>query len=380
MPRIFYLLFIFLTACTFVSEPIVVTRLTGTAVPAPTDTPTLTAPPLPTLTATPPAPTPIPDTVTVATATTTPTATATVTAVPTATPAISLGEFLTTLQNNLNAHDFEALQDMVVSRFVLGQYATQRAIVYPKTVAELSAYRYVSRVDTNIVINKEDIASELPEPFAVETIFRGPLGQTITAVVTSSGWGQTGKGEMILYISLQNGQYLWAGLLASPDYYALPNLETIAPPPGLTYRQRNELWHINQTGEPQLMTTFSGTLTFNPSGTLALYADTDDNQLTLLNLPDGLTETISIEGTLLHGSWQMPWLDDETAVLIVGAPDEDITQSSTGNLAALNVLDGTVMSYPPVLSLYSQPSTRNGDILYNDQEGGCVYGTVVMNR
>lgn len=369
MPRVFSLVLLFFTACTFVSEPIAVTReVDVTAVPTLINTLTPTSLPLPTLTAPPPAPT-TPTIATVAPATATPTATTTLTAVPTATPAVSLNEFLSTLQNKLNAHDFEAVKDMMISRFVLGEHATRRNIFYPKNAIEFLPYRYVPQVDTNIVINEVNISSELPEPFAVDTIFRGPLGQTITAVVSSSGWGQTGKGEMILYISLQNGQYFWAGLLISPDYYAPPELETIAPPAGLTYKQGNALWRINEASEPQLMTTFSGTLTFNAPGTLALYADTEDNQLTLLHLPDGITETISIKGTLLHGSWQMPWLDDETAVLIVGTPNEDINQGSMGNLAALNVLAGTVTTYSPVLSFYSQPSTGNGDILYDGQVG-----------
>jgi hypothetical protein len=354
-----------LIACQPPLETIEVTRVEATAVPTITSSPT--ALPLPTVTATKAALVAVTVTATPLPPTITPTATATP-AVPTPTPAIPLGEFLTTLQDKLNARDFEALKDMMPPHFVLGRHASQRHNPAATNAVEFLAYAFVPWVEPEIVIREENILADLTAPFAVDTIFRG--GQNITAVLPSSGWGQGGKGEVILYISIREGAYRWAGLLASQEYYIAPELELIAPPPGLIYKQDNDLWRVSQAGEPEYMTTFSGTLSFNPSGTLALYAATEDHQLTLLHLPEGDSEAIAIEGALLHGSWQMPWLDEETVVLIIGPRDEGVTQGSYGNLATLNVLNDTVYTFPPLLSLYTQPSAAmNGNILYDSQDG-----------
>lgn len=344
---------LFLTACTPEPEtavfptPTATTLAAVTAVPTPANTPTPTS----SVSAN-------PATATFAPATTTPTA-------------MTLREFLTNLQNKLNAHDFEALKGMMPAEFIVGEHPNQRQNPASANAIAFLAYRFVPQVDPEIVIHEENILPDLDELFAVETIFGE--GQTITAVVASSGWGEGGQAEMILYIARQDDQYRWAGLLTAPHYHIVPELETIAPPAGLIYRQGNDLWNdlwrVNQANELEFMTTFSGALSFNPSGTLALYAATEAHQLTLLHLPEGVTETIAIEGTLLHGSWQMPWLDEETAVLIIGAPNEVVTPASTGNLAVLNVLDGTVTTYPTVLSIYSQPSTGNGGVLYNGENG-----------
>lgn len=231
-------------------------------------------------------------------------------------------------------------------------------------MGDFLAYSYVPAVEPDIEIHEENMILDLAEPFAVETIFRN--GQPITAVVPSSGWGPGGTGDAMLYIMLKDGTYTWAGLLASQDNYLAPDLEEIAPPPGLIYRQGDEWWRINQAGELEYMFTHTGTLSLNNSGTLALYAETSDQQLTLFHLPTGESETIAVDGTLLHGSWQMPWLDEETAVLIVGLANQPVDQQSMGNLTTLNVLDGTVVTLPPSLSVFDQPSTTgNGGILYN---------------
>jgi hypothetical protein len=257
---------------------------------------------------------------------------------------------------------------MMPAHFLLGTHPSHHDNPAATNAVEFLAYSYVPWVEPAIVIHEENILAHLTEPFAVETIFRGE--QNITAVPPSSGWGQGGKGEAILYISVQDGVYHWAGLLAAQEYYIAPELEVMAPPPGLIYKKGSDLWRVSQAGEPEYMATFNDTLSFNPSGTLALHADTSDHQLTLLHLPNGERETIVIEGTLLHGSWEMPWLDEATAILIVGPPNEPADQQSMGNLAALNVLNGILLTLPPILSIYYQPSVAvNSGILYDSQDG-----------
>ena len=115
--HLFLLVLLFLMACTSDDSVVEVTRLGETAV-SPTASPTTIVPTatmlaLQTATAVP---------ATVAPPSATPFIDAASTAVPISTPAISLSEFLSSLQDKLNARDFDALKEMMPARFVLGTH------------------------------------------------------------------------------------------------------------------------------------------------------------------------------------------------------------------------------------------------------------------
>ncbi|MCB8945354.1 MAG: hypothetical protein H6658_16525 [Ardenticatenaceae bacterium] len=358
-----------LAACTADLEPIVVTRVVeATAVPPPlTPTPT----PLPALTATPAPPTATATAVaTIETATALPP-----TAVATATPAISLSEFLSTLQNTLNTRDFETLKGLVTARFTQNVYPLRKDIFQRAHIEALGLITggWDGEHSPEIMIDKENILAELTEPFMPETVLG--TNQTITAVVHSSGWGTAGTMQGLLYITVENGAYAWAGILASGDNFTLvPTLPLLSPPPGLIYRLENEWWYVNQSGIAESLPINTLSLSINPGGTAALYADDGDHQVRLFPWPLGEEEALPVDGTLLHGSWHMPWLDDETVLLMLGPYDEGVYQGSMGNLALFNVLEGTLATLPIQQSVYHYPSvTADGRILYNKDNNTYIW-------
>lgn len=67
----------------------------------------------------------------------------------------------------------------------------------------------------------------------------------------------------------------------------------------------------------------------------------------------------------------MPWLDDRTAVLIVGPAGEGVHQGATGHLSLLDVKTGQLTELEPELSLYAQPAVApDGSIVYPDIPSG----------
>ena len=360
------ILFLLLLACTPEIEPIAVTRLVITAVATATPSPIITPSPTSTLTTIVAAAT---ATQTAVVPTATPTATTT-TAVPTVTPAVPLSEFLVTLQAAINARDFDTLRTMTTQRFVLRTYPIDKN--NPATTAPVGGLNssYIPYFEAAIAIGEENILSQVTaEPFIPQTLFGEE--QAITAVVHSTGWGSAGNMPALLYITVEDGHYLWAGLVASPDNFAvLPDLPMMTAPPGLVYELKHQWWRVTATGATQLLPTVTGALSLNPSGTLALSAESGRHRLSLFTLPEGEEAIISLEGTLLHGSDHMPWLDDETAVLLLGPFDEQVSQGTIGNLTLLHIPDGSLTTLPPQLSVYQYPAiTADGGILYTSAMG-----------
>ncbi len=280
-----------------------------------------------------------------------------------------LAEFLLTLQTQLNARDFATTKEMMTSRFLLGTHPIERdTLAAAAAIGGLSS-RYMPYDEPEIAISAENILSFLADSFTPTDIFGDEL--EITAVVLSSGWGMAGTGQALLYITAVDGDYAWAGLIASgDDFTTTPVPDVIAPPPGLIYQQGQDWFRVNEAGETEHLLTHSGPLSLNPSGTLAVYAESGDHYLTLLHLGNGESETIEFDGSLLHGSEEMPWLDEHTAVLIIDLQGTGITQGSTGNLSALNVRNGSLVGFPPQLSVYAHPSvTPDGGLLYESDDG-----------
>ena len=369
--RHFLLICVFvLTACTFVSEPIVVTRMpTATAVP-----PTAASLSVPTKTSVPTI-TPVHITLPPPTSTVSASPTWTPAAVPTTMLKTTLSDFLIRLQSRFNAGDFEGLRRLMSEQLVLGIYPISRQKMSANQAIERFSDQFViSTNSSSIQINEVNIIPELIETFAPETLAVG--NQEIVAAVLSSGWGLSGEDQAILYIAVEDGSYVMAGfLIIGKNDPALSELDVIMPPPGLIYQLDENLWHINETGEHEQLLNYGDSLALNPSGSLALALGVDSNQLIVFDLNRNTRETIEVEGTLAHPVWNIPWLDEKTVVLMVGAPDENTHQFLfTGNLSLLDVLNGQLTVFSPELSFYTHLSiTSDGRILYEGEDGPILW-------
>lgn len=218
------------------------------------------------------------------------------------------------------------------------------------------------------VFMTENIEDHLPSGVTPEAFYTGE--RPLEAVVYSTGWGQDGTAEALLYLTREQGALRCASLALSRDNFApLPELETVAPPPGLVYQMDDEWWQVDVDGEAYLLLTHSAPLSFNPSATYALYAENAAQSLTLFDLTETgapVTRTLAISFSLMQGSWHMPWLDEETALMTVTEPDEGLTQGTIGHMALLDVVSEELEMLAPEVSIYAQPApTQDGAIIYD---------------
>lgn len=287
---------------------------------------------------------------------------------PMTTPQLDTAEaFITALQEAFEG-DIDAvrrdLQRLVDRDFVFELYPAGR-LNYMEDWQNAIGHLSFSLRPAEPVFITEDIESYLPEGVAPETFYTGDA--PIEAVVYSTGWGQVGTGEALLFLTRESGALRWAGLTLSYDnFQPLPQLETAAARPGLVYRLEDEWWRVGADGKAQLLLAHPGPLSLNPGASRALYAETKGEAVTLFDLTHNISRTAPISGALMQGSWGISWLDDETAVLMIMAPGEGAHQGSVGNLALLDVASGALQVLEPEVSIYARPApTENRMIIYD---------------
>lgn len=285
----------------------------------------------------------------------------------TAPPLDTVEAFITVLQEAFEG-DIDAvrrdLQHLVDRDFVFELYPAGR-LNYMEDWQNAIGHLSFSLRPAEPVFFIEGIESYLPEGVTPETLYTGDA--PIEAVVYSTGWGQVGTGEALLFLTREEGSLRWAGLTLSYDnFQPLPQLETVAAPPGLVYRLEDEWWRVATDGEAQLLLEHPGPLSLNPNASRALYAETEREAVTLFDLTPNISRTVPISSALMQGSWGISWLDEETAILMIMAPDEGAHQGSIGNLALLNVASGALQVLEPEVSIYARPApTQNGMIIYD---------------
>jgi hypothetical protein len=214
----------------------------------------------------------------------------------------------------------------------------------------------------------ENIEGQLPPGVTPEAFYAGE--QRLEAVVYSTGWGQDGTAEALLYLSREDGALRWAGLAVSRDNFApLPELETVAPPPGLVYRLESAWWQVGADRESRMLLAHPGPLSFNPGATYAIYAEDAAQSLTLFDLAatgSPVTRTLPLDYSLMQGSWGISWLDEQTGILMVTEPGEGLTQGTTGHIALLDVLSGELRVLTPELSIYAEPAPTDDAAIFFD--------------
>lgn len=326
-----------IAACTPPVEPVSVTRpvtLMATAVP-PTNTPpaTLTISPTSTI-----APTNTPD------------------------PAAAQTNFLETLQLELNGRQLDALQAKLNTPFLAGIYPATTMLTEPDNVMPHLQSRLLN-LSPNITFYALDSA-EIPAHLTAAKLFGGNAGQI--TIVGSSGWGLRGSGQALIYLLADGDSYRWTGLVVGyGDFEADLELETIAAPPGLTYLIENgryEYWQIDANGDPQLLIAHDGRLSLNPTATLALSAEIEDEFVTLFDLANGSSEVIEVDGRLMASSYRMQWLNAETALLMI-TDEENVSQNTQGFPALLNVTAREINRLDLELSIYTQPAISASGVI-----------------
>jgi hypothetical protein len=214
----------------------------------------------------------------------------------------------------------------------------------------------------------ERIEEQLPPAVSPQAFYTGE--QPLDAVVYSTGWGQNGSAEALLYLVRKDGALRWAGLALSRDNFApLPELKTVVPAPGLIYRLDESWWQVGADGEAHLLLAHPGPLSFNPGASYAIHAERGSQSLTLFDLGtvgQPVSRTLALDYTLMQEVRAIAWLDEQTAVLMVTKAGEGLTQGTTGSMALLDVLSGELQLLAPEVSIYAEPvPTGDGAIIFD---------------
>jgi hypothetical protein len=287
-------------------------------------------------------------------------------------PAGNEAVFLAYLEEQLNLGQFDAVRQTMSEQFVLQLYPT--GVIANGVEESLFAlrYRFVAESDVNIRLGEDDLSRVVPQSVNPSALFSGP--QRITSVAASSGWGLAESGVGLLYLTEEEGRPHWAGLVLAQDggdaapFAPLPERQT-APPAGLIYTAVGEWRQVEEQGQDRLLARYPGQLSLNPSGTLAVAAEIEAQEVILFDFGRELTKTIPLEDTLMLDATNTPWLDEYTAVIGIAPGPGIVTQATTGTLALLDVRSGAVTSVGPEVSTYAHPTTTGDALIVDSNEG-----------
>lgn len=277
--------------------------------------------------------------------------------------------FLDALQSHLNERDFVSLVRVIRPNFVAGIYPVAAGRTQVQEVQAALQSRLLSEEPT---ITWQAVTDELPTPLTIEALFGDESSRV--SIVQSSGWGIGGSGDGLLYIIEEGNNYRWAGLILAYDGFGtVPPLPTIEATPGLIYRLQSDVpvyeWlQIRPDGQTLPLISYDLPLSLNPSATLALAGYTGDRRLTLFHLPGGESETISLDLTLMRGSNNIPWLNDNTAVLLL-TDSNRVVQGTVGRLGLLDITTGLLTVLETEVSVWTQPSVGPDETIVYDYQG-----------
>jgi hypothetical protein len=277
--------------------------------------------------------------------------------------------FLITLLDYLNNRDFVSLEGVMHPDFVVG--------IYPVATSRAQDNEVILNLQSRLLSEEPEIiwqeaSDELTSSLTIDVLFGEDSPHV--SVVQSSGWGLGKIGKGLLYIIEEEGKYYWAGLIVAYDNFeTVPTLPTVPAPAGLIYQLENESsiyewWRGSPGGQRLPLITSEQPLSINPSATLALTGNFNSRELTLFHLPGTESETISLDLTLMSVSNNIPWVNDNTAVLLV-TESERVDQGTVGQLALLNTTSGLLTVLETEVSVWTQPSVGPGETIIFDHYG-----------
>lgn len=335
------LFFLLVSACTPPADTVLVTRevFVSTTVP-----PSLPTAPAPTLTTSP------------ATLTVEPTPSA----APSATPDLALIQalFLESLKHELNGRQFAAVERKMAESFLFGLPPAVTTFAEASDLAHFLQFRFLPQFSEPEIAFLEVDEADIPEYLAPAVLF--PDEATQLRVVGTMGWGLRSSGQGFVYLLPEGDSYRWLGLVVG--YNEFPDtleLETIAAPSGLLYKNGGSYWRVDANGVPQLLLESATPVSFNPSGTAALEAVSGQADMTMFDLVNSERETVALDARHLSYASRIKWLDDETAVLRL-TDEANISQGTDGFLALFNITDGTLEQLDIRVSVFDQ-STISAD-------------------
>lgn len=152
-----------------------------------------------------------------------------VTAVPTATatpdPKLDLDVFMEALTDSLAAHDYARLEPLIGTPFSLASLGAGSSALPASELIKRLQKNILPETSTPVFLPDADLSSILGKN--VPTTL-GP-GLEVVSILFSQGWGETGTGEAIIYVSkLPDKTFAWYGMVYAREGFEIPK-ETEAP-------------------------------------------------------------------------------------------------------------------------------------------------------
>lgn len=291
-------------------------------------------------------------------------------------PVLSLRDeaaFAAYVQEQLNRGQFGALREVMSKPFVLQLHPTG---IFAEGIDDslfALQFRLVADRDVAIRIGGVDASQLMAQGIDPMALYRG--SQPVTRVLASSGWGLAASGVGLLYLTEEESdEWRWAGLVLTHQgeertpFTPLPQPDTTTPPAGLIYTVGDVWWKNENKGPDRLLARYEGRLSLNPAATLAIAAEIEAQSVTLFDFTKGISQTLSLEDTLILGARDAPWLDEHTVVLGIAVGAGAVTQSTTGTLALLDVRNGALTPLGPEISTYAHPAATGGALVVDSSE------------
>jgi hypothetical protein len=240
------------------------------------------------------------------------------------------------LPEALTNQDYMAVEELMGEPFIIGYWLSEGLALSPAEA--------VKQLQTNLLPEPSkatftDDPGQLPDldPFDPWRHF-GP-DATITDLIFSRGWGMDGSAEAILAIA-QNpeGNQYWHGVIfagggfteiprptseeSSPSPTTAPEPETptlMHPLAGLLYRDGQEIWIIDEKGEP-LFVFDEPSARISADGRFVLYQPEYDPDIWLADLTTGERRNLTESSDRYNGLAQ--WWPGQPDTIIFGSSEE----------------------------------------------------------
>ena len=208
----------------------------------------------------------------------------------------------------------------------------------------------------------------------------------VVAALHSTGWGQSAGDEAILFITEQDGRYVWSAFLYTTGPFADASPSTVAAPVGLIYTIiDNGLYQVQPDGQPRQLldaqTANTPNLRVAPDGRHAAYIN-DEQQLWLIDTASGDQQQLAADFTT---SGYLSWGDKDTLFVGIWLDPSEGEGPNNGHIATLDITSGDLNildesrlsgSRPSLLSDYnwvafdvypaSQDDITNGRLYHPD--------------
>lgn len=272
------------------------------------------------------------------------------TAVPTATtpaaetelPSMALDDFVAQLKTAVSGQDFGAMRELMGDPFRAGPWRSEwQTFNVQQALGQFQsgALPYPLAVQFS-ELGMDEIAQLLGQP--PETLLPPDVG--VAAVLHSSGWGgQSENDDAILFVSEQDGRYVWSALLYTNGRFADASLGTAAAPVGLIYSVSEDgIYQIQADGSPRQLFDVATAVTPNlrvaPDGRHAAYLD-DARRLWLVDSAGGEAQQIAPD---VNFSYFMLWGDERTLLAGVWLTPEEGEGPNNGHIATIDIETGAL--------------------------------------